>query len=489
MASNDRGQSQNFLGFIPAIVASYLNKKVKGKQSQKFPDKEDFKSVVMFADISGFTNLSERLSKKGQEGPELLAFALNRYMELLVKGIGRSGGDIFKFAGDAMIVLWPPPLNNNETELTTLCRQAIQSALDIQKNLHGLKLVEDIKLSVKIGFGVGDVTILHVGGVFKRAEYLAAGDPLKQAFESEHHATEGGKCIISKQMHDRIQGFFDFEQIIEEEGHRSENGPFYYVKEVRKGKQVQMRADALLISNNLKPSDIEEIRPALKSYLPAAVVPYVDIEQESWASELRKVTVLFINLGIDLSDAKSNAGLERIQTVIETVQRCVYKYQGSLNKLLMDDKGSTLLVVFGLPPMAHQDDAVRGVVAGMQLVKDLKLKNCSCSVGITTGNVYAGVVGTSGSRREYSILGDTVNLAARFMQMACGEQVKKVLVDVKTKEEAEYVIGFRFVKTSQVKGKTGEIEFFEPVDLEDDILKTYPLNIRTHRFTPLKVVK
>ena len=63
----------------------------------------------MFADISGFTNLTEALSKIGNEGAEVMAFAINRYMELLVKGIGRSGGDIFKFAGDAMIVIWPPP--------------------------------------------------------------------------------------------------------------------------------------------------------------------------------------------------------------------------------------------------------------------------------------------------------------------------------------------------------------------------------------------
>jgi adenylate cyclase 10 len=64
----------------------------------------------MFADISGFTNLTETLSKLGPEGAELIAFVINRYMELLVKAVSQSGGDIFKFAGDAMIVIWPPSL-------------------------------------------------------------------------------------------------------------------------------------------------------------------------------------------------------------------------------------------------------------------------------------------------------------------------------------------------------------------------------------------
>ena len=88
-------------------------------------------------------------------------------------------------------------------------------------------------------------------------------------------------------------------------------------------------------------------------YIPAALQPYVEIDQEPWSAELRKLSIMFVNLGIDLADAKSTDGLKRVQRVIETVQRCVYYHEGSLNKLLMDDKGSTLIVVFGLPPLSH----------------------------------------------------------------------------------------------------------------------------------------
>ena len=138
---------QNLLGFIPSLIAEHFL-----QSERKVPDKQTIKTVVMFADISGFTLLSETLQKRGNEGSELLAFVLNRYMELLIKKIGRSGGDIFKFAGDAMIVLWPPPASSSKEDLETLCRQAVQSGLDIKNKLNDAVMFENkIKLSVKIG--------------------------------------------------------------------------------------------------------------------------------------------------------------------------------------------------------------------------------------------------------------------------------------------------------------------------------------------------
>lgn len=61
----------------------------------------------MFADVSGFTKLSEAMTKYGPEGGEHVKKHLNSYFGQMVRIIAGEGGDIFKFAGDAMIVLWP----------------------------------------------------------------------------------------------------------------------------------------------------------------------------------------------------------------------------------------------------------------------------------------------------------------------------------------------------------------------------------------------
>ena len=64
-------------------------------------------TVVLFADISGFTMISEACAAMGVRGNEELAFCINRYMEGMVQALGKYGGDIIKFVGDAMIVMWP----------------------------------------------------------------------------------------------------------------------------------------------------------------------------------------------------------------------------------------------------------------------------------------------------------------------------------------------------------------------------------------------
>jgi class 3 adenylate cyclase len=119
-----------------------------------------------------------------------LCFYLNRYLERLSKVIARSGGDVFKFAGDAMLVwllfssitlsiiiwyshqwyngmingiikvLWPPEAKdkeNREQAIINKVHRAAQCSLDIQAELSNADLAENVRLSVKLGIGVGEV--------------------------------------------------------------------------------------------------------------------------------------------------------------------------------------------------------------------------------------------------------------------------------------------------------------------------------------------
>ena len=61
---------------------------------------------MVFADVSGFTRLSERLARKGKEGAEQLVDVINAcFTALLADAYGR-GGSLLKFGGDAMLLLF-----------------------------------------------------------------------------------------------------------------------------------------------------------------------------------------------------------------------------------------------------------------------------------------------------------------------------------------------------------------------------------------------
>src|SRR5262249_24317532 len=62
--------------------------------------------TLMSADLSGFTKLSERLARIGREGAEELTEVLNNCFDRMIAVVTRDGGDILKFGGDALLILY-----------------------------------------------------------------------------------------------------------------------------------------------------------------------------------------------------------------------------------------------------------------------------------------------------------------------------------------------------------------------------------------------
>lgn len=143
---------------------------------------------------------------------------------------------------------------------------------------------------------------------------------------------------------------------------------------------------------------------------------------------------MFASLGVELSSAETKQGMMKIQKIVTCVQEQVYRHGGSVNKLVMDDKGSTLICLWGLVPMAHGDDASRAILTAINTRRELqKLDNTWCNIGISSGEMFSGVVGTSGGRKEFSVLGDVANLAARIMAFQMKTTKGKIRCDLNTK--------------------------------------------------------
>ena len=469
---------RSLLGYLPAqVIKCVLDGVIK--ENQKYPFAVPMKTVSLFADISGFTKLSEKFSKKGRKGPEFLAFCLNRYMELLINIIGKNVGDIFKFAGDALLVIWPASENNDLAEYSV---RAFHCAKQIQKKLNNLDMGIGNRLSVKVGLGFGDCSIFYGGGTFKRSEYLIVGSAMKQACSAECHATQGGQIIVSEKMYEYLKEYFIFQKCDLDMAHLDADDMLYYLYKEDKNilyKNIQVKAEALLMRTKFSQEKLANNTNILRTFVPAAITGYLDIEMENWCKETRLLTIMFIQLSVDLKDTETPKGREKIQNVVSTVQVCVYKTRGSLNKFLMDDKGSVMLCCWGLPPFSTADDSVRAVYSANLILKELKEKyDVMALIGITTGCCFTGVCGSAGGRREYSLLGEIVNLSARYMQTAIKiyeaekenpdfiehKGKKSIFLCEKTKNLIQNKIFCEFRISMQLKGFSIKFNHYSPID-------------------------
>lgn len=399
------------------------------------PNYSTARGAVLLADIAGFTPLAERLAEQ-PDGAEKLTGYLNDYFGELIDAITDAGGDIVKFAGDALLANWAQ-LPGETLEMAI--RRAAACGLRVQEAMHGRHVDEGIKLSMRVMIGGGDLHCAVVGGIFGRFELTVWGSPMEQLAQVRPIGT-AGDVVLSRQAWREISDTAVGEQCGD----------------------VGHRLDVMRTSISAKP--LAQIEPALlqddviRQYVPSAALSGGVVHLDGrWLCELRRVTVLFAKLPTHEPLTDPQAVTKQTQDVMERLQRAAYRYEGSVNKVNVDEKGVTFLAVWGLPPLAHEDDPARAVNAAQMLQADLAEDGLRACLGVATGNVYSGVLG-NGRRAEYTVIGDAVNLAARLMEAAddC------ILCDGATQQVAQTEIEFKELPALTLKGKAKPVVVFQP---------------------------
>ena len=393
------------------------------------PFMEAFPAAVLFADISGFTPLTEALAQRGAEGPEEMTRLLNTYFSRLIGAIEAEGGEVVKFSGDAVTALFPATAE----PAGHAARRALQAAAAMHAFTGEFAAmptsVGPIALSVKIGIGVGNVLAFRVGGRLERWEYVLAGDPLSQVAEAER-AAKSGQTVLSSTI----------SAVLADPATPAALDPRRVV-----APQIIAATDLLAAAT------------ALRGFVPGALRAWLGQDVQDWLAALRPMSVLFI--GMNGLDYTAEDGLARLQTFFASAQDVIYRYEGSINKLVVDDKGTVLLALFGAPPLAHADDAVRAAQAARELLDVAAAQGLAMAVGVATGPVFAGPVGSAG-RREYTVMGDTVNRAARLMAVAGPDDMR---CDFATMRDGRRVLAFDTLPPVHLKGKAGLAQVYRPI--------------------------
>jgi len=432
------------------------------------PLRESFQSVVLFTDISGFTALTERLAEKGPVGVETLARILNDYFGKMINVIHEHGGDVVKFAGDALIVVWSIASDSGTADSASeearhqATLRAVECSLKIREKMLNYN-AEGSPLYLKMALATGQITQVHIGGVFNRWEFVLIGEPLVELGFANHEA-KAGDILISPSSLALIKA--DIESTPLEFDMNGAKQKAARLTKLKNSSQLPAGNEPLVITENLQ--------PALTPYIPGSVINRVVAGQSDWLAELRKVTIIFINI----LESEQSLTLEMAQNLMRVIQRTVYRFEGSLNKISQDDKGIMVDAAFGLPPLAHEDDPLRGIQAGMAIRDELKKLGIHSSIGITTGRVFCGLVGND-VRRVYTFLGNSVNLAARLMALGISQKevIERegiaVLCDRPTYEASKEQVEFETLAPQLVKGQSKPVDIFHPLHGKQAVLRQH----------------
>jgi class 3 adenylate cyclase/tetratricopeptide (TPR) repeat protein len=422
---------------LSSYVATLATRRLVGRQEPlREPEGEQFAAAALFADISGFTALTERLARTGPGGVEELTELLNSCFGQLVQLVVDHGGDVVKFAGDALLALWPAAEG-----LPAVTARAAGCGLAMQQVLHASELAAGAHLSVRVGIGAGQVSAAHLGGVRGRWEFVVGGPAITQTCGAEQLGRPGD-VVLSSETLDQVREMCAGEPVPAGSG----RAPALRVTMV----QPLPSATPLVTA-----ATVQAAGAALRGYVPGAILARLDAGQSAWLSELRHVSVLFLRLP-ELDDITPGT-LRQANDLVRQVQEALYEYEGSVNKLGVDDKGTTMVAAFGLPPVAHEDDPVRAVRAALGIRARLARRGVRHAIGIASGRAFCGSVGNE-LRREYTMIGGVVNLAARLMQTAPDD----VVCDGVTQQEAQAKLAFEGLPPRRVKGWAEPVAVFRP---------------------------
>jgi adenylate cyclase len=215
----------------------------------------------------------------------------------------------------------------------------------------------------------------------------------------------------------------------------------------------------------------EMIKRAFTRYVAREVVEEIlkDPENLVLSGERRQVTVLFCDVR-GFTPMSERLSPEEVVLLLNDFYNLMiettFKYDGTLDKFL----GDAVMAVFGAP-MAHPDHSARAIRTALAMQEGISGLNerrtrdgkepIAVGIGVSAGEAVAGTVGTE-DRMEYTVIGDSVNLAARLESNAKPGQI---LISQRTHEAVRDLVEARPLGRIRVKGKEEEVEVYEVLGL------------------------
>ena len=350
--------------------------------------------ALLVADLVGFSARAEALARQGQSGIEQVQTILADCFGQVVALVEAAGGEVCKFAGDALIAWWPAEAG---ADLAHAAAAAASAGLRLQAAAPGLLGPAQAALGMRVMVGAGPAWAALAGGELGRWEPVLGGAVFDQVAALVD--APPGEVALSAAAFACLRGRCDG-QPFGQGGlllHRVQ-GPAAVTPAIAKRARGAAPLAELSAAAALVPRHI--VRQLGTGQIPTAPV----------AAELLPVEVLFIAV-------EPAPAAHELAAWLLAGQQAVYAVGGSVVQCLVDDKARlVLLAAWGVPGSSHADDAERAVLAALRASTSLGTAS-RLGIGLARGQVYTGLRGGH-TRCEFALIGSAVIRAARWAERA-----------------------------------------------------------------------
>ena len=380
---------------------------------------------LVFADVSGFTPLSERLARKGRVGSEELTEILNQVFSHLLDVSSGYGGDLLKYGGDALLLLF---VGARHAERAAVAAATMQHVLRDNSRIDtGAGIV---RLRMSVGVHSGEIAFALVGESHR--ELLLGGPAVTITVEMES-AADAGEVLVSAataaQVDDRWLG----------DG--KEGGRLLRLS------RVDGALPLLPFTRHLTDAAVAAVPVGLRAHLARGV----------GEGEHRAATLAFLQYkGTDalLAETDPLTVARELHSLVFACQQACERYDVTFLATDIDADGGKVLFATGSPRVGVNDSdrmllAMRTIVSHPTALR--------IRAGVNRGHAFAVDVGAA-YRRTYAVMGDPTNLAARVMGKASPGGVlatAAVVADLRGEFELDEREPF------MVKGKSHPITAFD----------------------------
>jgi predicted ATPase/class 3 adenylate cyclase len=463
---------------LSTYLPSYLVKSIYKNPEPGNVDGSFHNGAVLFADVSGFTAMSEKLSVLGKEGAEEVTRIVNDYFAAMLEINDSFGGDILRFGGDALLIFFE---GNLSPEKSLATGRAMMSAMSDFTNVPTSQGV--FPLRMKIGMAYGPVFLASLGTP-QSMDHAVMGRTLFNLAQAENNAS-AGDIVVHRSLQEVTNhiarysplggGFWKLEgldEIISLQGESEDT-----ISAVQESDYDQ----DFLVQNLLREAALID---GLKPFLPEELFVRIinDPQRIAVYGSHRPVTISFTNiLGInEIIETLGPDNEDSITTILNshfvTMNGVINRFGGTVNRLDAYSVGHRIMGLFGAL-QAHDDDPRRAVQAALDMNHSLKEVNRATEyilsyfpefasqfdvaplkqrTGINSGFVFGCNTG-SHARREYTVMGDQVNLTARLMGIA---REGEVLIGESTARRTSGIFDLEEKEAVNVKGKTDPVRSF-----------------------------